>query len=159
MQFGSKFLLFWLHLNRRQSLWRQMLSLICDVAGGLVITPLLVYQHATFVLGILLGRAVQWISPSRDPEEGISWRLAARVFWVPTLVAAVWIPLGSWLAPVFLFYSGSLLVPWLMSIPLAVWSTDARLGGWLRRHGVFALQREEWERAELEPLEQAANKV
>jgi membrane glycosyltransferase len=152
MQLGSKFLLFWLHLDKRLSLWRQGVSLVCDIVGGLLITPLLVYQHATFVLGILLGKAVQWTSPSRNPNDGISWHFAARVFWVPTLLATVWIPLAWLIAPAFLFFSGTILVPWLFSIPLAVWSTDARLGAWLARHGIFACQREDWELEELGPL-------
>jgi len=84
------------------------------------ITPLLVYQHLTFVLGILVGKGVQWTSPSRDPNDGVSWGLSARVFWIPTLIAAVWIALAWELAPAFLFFSATILVPWLFSIPLAV---------------------------------------
>jgi membrane glycosyltransferase len=152
MQLGSKFLLFWMHLDKRLSIGRQGLALFCDIAGGLLITPLLVYQHATFVLGIVLGKAVQWTSPSRNPTDVLSWCFAARVFWIPTLIAAVWLPLAWLLAPSFLFYSGAMLVPWLFSIPLAVWSTDVRLGAWLARHEVFACQREDWEVEELGPL-------
>lgn len=89
IQLGSKFLLFCLHLDRKLALWRQVISLVCDIVAGLLLTPLLVYQHVTFVVGILLGRAVRWTSPSRDPNDGLSWGLAARVFWVPTLIAGV----------------------------------------------------------------------
>jgi membrane glycosyltransferase len=152
MQFGPKFLLFWLHLDRRLPLWRQGVSLVCDIAAGLLIIQLLVYQHARFVLGILLGRAVQWTSPSRNPNDGVSWTLAVRVFWVPTVIAAVWIPLAWALAPAFLFFSGLILVPWLFSVPLAVWSTNRRLGTWMAHHGIFACQREVWELEELGPL-------
>jgi membrane glycosyltransferase len=152
IQLGSKFLLFWLHLDRRLPLWRQGLSLLADIVAGLLLTPLLVYQHVTFVLGILLGKAVQWASPSRDPNDALSWRLAGRVFWVPTLIAAVWIPLAWILAPAFLFFSGTILIPWLFSIPLAVVSTDPKLGDWLARHGVFACRRFEGELEELGPL-------
>jgi membrane glycosyltransferase len=74
------------------------------------------------------------------------------VFWVPTLLAAVWIPLAWLFAPSFLFFSGTILVPWLFSIPLAVWSTDANLGAWLARHGIFACQRENWESEQLGTL-------
>jgi len=120
IQLGSKCLLFWLHLDRRMSIPRQMLSLGCDIAAGLLLTPLLVYQHLTFVLGIFVGRGVQWASPSRDPNDGVGWGLATRVFWIPTLIAALWITLAWVLSPAFLFFSSLILVPWLMSIPLAV---------------------------------------
>jgi membrane glycosyltransferase len=157
IQLGSKFLLFWLHLDKRVALWRQLVSLILDIVGGLLLSPLLVYQHATFVLGILFGNAVQWTSPSRDPSDGINWAVAARVFWVPTLLASMWIPLAWLLAPAFLFFSATILVPWLVSIPLSVWSTDPRLGAWLMRHGIFACARQDWEIEELGPLLQGTS--
>jgi membrane glycosyltransferase len=141
VQFGSKLLLFFMHLDRAAGLARQAVSLLADVVAGLVLTPLLVYQHVTFVLGILVGTAVEWKSPSRNPGDGLDWHLAARVFWVPTLVALVWFPLALQLAPAFLFFSGTILFPWLLSIPLAVVSSDPTFGAWLRRHGVFACPR------------------
>jgi membrane glycosyltransferase len=103
-------------------------SLICDIGAGLLLTPLLVYQHLTFVLGIVVGKGVQWTSPSRDPNDGVGWRLAARVFWIPRLIAAVWIALAWRLAPAFMCFSATILVPWLFSIPLAVISSSPRLG-------------------------------
>jgi membrane glycosyltransferase len=152
IQLGSKCLLFWLHLDRRMSIWRQMVSLGCDIGAGLLLTPLLVYQHLTFVVGLLIGKGVQWTSPSRDPNNGVGWRLATRVFWIPTLISAVWIALAWVLAPAFLFFSSLILVPWLMSIPLAVASSDRRLGAWLAGTGVFACRRGEGELLELDGL-------
>jgi hypothetical protein len=113
---------------------------------------LLVYQHLTFVVGLLIGKGVQWTSPSRDPNNGVGWRLATRVFWIPTLISAVWIALAWVLAPAFLFFSSLILVPWLMSIPLAVASSDRRLGAWLAGTGVFACRRGEGELLELDGL-------
>jgi len=152
IQLGSKILLFFMHLDRSLSLLRQTASLFFDILCGLLFTPLLVYQHMTFVLGIILGRPVQWTSPSRNPNDAVSWRQAARVFWVPTLIAAIWIPLAWHLAPAFLFFSGTILLPWLFSIPLAVVSSDPRLGRWMAKTGVFACQRTPEERAALAPL-------
>ena len=152
IQLGSKCLLFWLHLDPRLTLRRQAISLICDIVAGLLLTPLLVYQHLTFVLGILLGKGVQWTSPSRDPNDGVGWGLAARVFWIPTLIAAVWIALAWELAPAFLFFSATILVPWLFSIPLARVSSNRQLGKWLAGTGVFACRRSRTELCALKPL-------
>lgn len=149
LQLGSKVLLLFMHWSRDLSAIRQVTSFCADVLAGLLITPLLVYQHITFVLSILLGKPVKWTSPSRNPNDGVDWVLAARVFWVPTLVAAVWIPLAWVFAPSFLFFAGTMLVPWLFSIPLAVLSSDARLGAWLARTGVFACRRTPEELEEL----------
>jgi membrane glycosyltransferase len=152
IQVGSKCLLFWLHLDPRLSLRRQAVSLVCDIGAGFLLTPLLVYQHLTFVLGILVGKGVQWTSPSRDPNDGVAWGLAARVFWIPTLIAAVWIVLAWMLAPAFLFFSATILVPWLFSIPLAVISSNRRLGEWLAGTGLFACRRSQAELAGLGTL-------
>jgi membrane glycosyltransferase len=152
IQVGSKCLLFWLHLDPSLSLRRQAVSLVCDIGAGFLLTPLLVYQHLTFVLGILVGKGVQWTSPSRDPNDGVNWALATRVFWIPTLIAAVWIALACMLAPAFLFFSATILGPWLLSIPLAVISSDRRLGIWLAGTGVFACRRSDPELRELEAM-------
>jgi membrane glycosyltransferase len=152
IQLGSKCLLFWLHLDPRLTLRRQAISLICDIVAGLLLTPLLVYQHLTFVLGILVGKGVQWTSPSRDPNDGVGWGLAARVFWIPTLIATVWIALAWEMAPAFLFFSATILVPWLFSIPLARVSSNRQLGKWLAGTGVFACRRSRTELGALKPL-------
>lgn len=152
IQLGSKILLYCMHLDDELPLWHQTASAICDVITSILITPLLSYQHITFVLGILLGKPVQWVSPSRDPNDGLSWRLATRVFWAPTLIALVWIPLFWWLAPGFLIFSGAILIPWLLSIPLAVLNSNPKLGVWLKGHGVFACRRGEGELEQLGTL-------
>lgn len=152
LQLGSKVLLLFMHWSRELSAFRQVISFCADVLAGLLITPLLVYQHMTFVLGILLGKPVKWTSPSRNPNDGVNWALACRVFLVPTLVAAVWIPLAWVFAPTFLFFAGTMLLPWLFSIPLAVLSSDARLGAWFARTGVFACRRTPEELEELGDL-------
>lgn len=151
-QLSTNVLAFWAHLERRSPLWRQVASLALEVIARLLITPLMLYQHVVFVLGILLGRSVDWTSPSRDPEDGIPWSQSARVFWAPTLISAVWIPLAFQFAPPSLLFSGTILFPWLVSIPLAVLTSDMRLGRWLARSAVFACRRNEDEVRELGPL-------
>lgn len=152
MQMGSKILLFFMNLDRSRSLLRQAVSLVCDLGSGLILTPLLVYQHIAAVVGILAGKPIEWTSPSRNPNDELPWSLAARVFWVPTLIAACWIPLACWLAPGFLLFSGTILFPWLFSIPLAVLSSNAKLGRWLVGTGLFACPRSPEETAVLRDL-------
>jgi membrane glycosyltransferase len=152
-QLSTNVLAFWMRLDRRLPLWRQTVALLVfEVIARLLITPLMVYQHAILVLGILLGKTVHWKSPPRDPEEGISWSLSARVFWAPTLISAVWIPLGFEFAPASLFFSGTILFPWLFSIPLAVLTSDMRLGRRLAETAMFACPHTKEEVRELGPL-------
>ncbi len=76
LQLGSKVFLLFLHRSRELSAIRQVISFCANVLAGLLITPLLVYQHMTFVLGILLGKPVKWTSPSRNPNDGVMSALA-----------------------------------------------------------------------------------
>ena len=111
-QLSTNVLAFRMHLDRRLPLWRQTAGLLLlEILARLLITPLMLYQHTLFVLGILFGSSVRWTSPPRDPEDGISWPLAARVFWAPTLISAVWIPLAFQFAPASLLFSGTILFP------------------------------------------------
>ena len=152
-QLSTNVLAFRMHLDRRLPLWRQTAGLLLlEILARLLITPLMLYQHTLFVLGILFGSSVRWTSPPRDPEDGISWPLAARVFWAPTLISAVWIPLAFQFAPASLLFSGTILFPWLFSIPLAVLTSDARLGRWLARTGIFARSHAQEEVRELGAL-------
>lgn len=108
-QLSTNVLAFWVRRDARLPLWRQAPALASEVFARLIVSPLMVYQHAVFVLGLLLGKTVRWTSPSRDPEDGVPWSLGARVFWAPTLAAAVWIPLALRFAPASLFFSGTIL--------------------------------------------------
>lgn len=52
----------------------------------------------------------------------------------------------------FLFFSATILVPWLFSIPLARVSSNRQFGKWLAGTGVFACRRSRTELGALKPL-------
>ncbi len=134
---------------RRDGRWllREGASTLAELMLSLLMGPLLFYLHARFVVEILSGGHVVWKNQSRNPDDRVSWAGAGRVFWLPTLlgllglVAAqhVGFPLALFVLPV--------TVSWLLSIPLAVLTSDASLGSWLLRAGLFrdALTPEELE--------------
>ncbi len=126
---------------------REAASTLAELALNLLMGPLLFYLHTRFVVEILSGGHVVWRNQSRNPGERVSWASAGRVFWLPSLlgllglVAAhrVGFPLALFILPV--------TVSWLLSIPLAVLTSDAALGSWLAEAGFFpdALTAEELE--------------
>jgi membrane glycosyltransferase len=128
-------------------LWREAASTLAELVLNLLMGPLLFYLHTRFVAEILSGGHVAWKNQSRNPGERVSWASAGRVFWLPSLfgllglVAAhrVGFPLALFILPV--------TISWLLSIPLAVLTSDAALGSWLLKAGLFpdALTAEEQE--------------
>jgi membrane glycosyltransferase len=118
-------------------LWREAASTLAELVLSLLMGPLLFYLHTRFVAEILSGGQVAWRNQSRNPGEGVSWASAARVFWLPTLLGLLGVvgayrvgfPLALFILPVTLC--------WLLSIPLAVLTSDATLGEWLVKAGFF----------------------
>lgn len=132
---------------------------VTEVASGLLelvlstlVSASLVYLHTRFILEILCGRISAWKSPSRNPNESLSWGTASRLLWLPTLLGLGWL-VWAWLkTPGFLIYLGPLISGWLLSIPLAVWTSSPRLGAWLERRGLLGSTLTPDEKAELGPL-------
>ncbi len=118
-------------------LWSEMASSASELFLSLLLGPALFYLHARFVLEILTGGHVSWNNQSRDPRQGISWREALRAFWPPTAlgvlgavaVQRVGFPLALFLVPV--------VAGWLLSVPLAVWTSIPSAGERLVRLGLF----------------------
>jgi membrane glycosyltransferase len=60
-QLSTNVLAFWMHIDVRLSLWRRTAALfVFEILARLLITPLMLYQHSIFVLGILSGKTVHW---------------------------------------------------------------------------------------------------
>jgi hypothetical protein len=72
--------------------------------------------------------------------------------WFPTLLGSVWLAVGVWKTPGFLLYLVPVLTGWMVSIPLAVWTSRPAVGDWLARHGLLPDALTAAERGELGPL-------
>jgi len=117
--------------------FREGMSTLAELVWNLLIGPVIFYLHTRFIVEILSGRHVVWKNQSRNPREGVSWATAARVFWLPSVLGL----LGAAAACRVSFPLTLLVLPvpvsWLLSIPLAVLTSDPTLGSWLTRIGLF----------------------
>ncbi len=124
-------------LSRARWFGLEIASTLGELVLNLFLGPMLFYLHARFVLEILSGGQVTWRNQSRDPRQGISWSEALRAFWLPTALGGFGVfaahkirfPLALFLVPV--------LAGWLLSVPLAVWTSNPLLGERLVRRGLF----------------------
>ena len=103
--------------------------------------PVRMIAHSVFVFGALTGMRLEWRSPPRD-ATAVGWGDATRRFAVlGALVAGLlgWVmstdaSVGVWLLPI--------AMPLLLAVPLAVLTSQARLGCALFRGRVLAIPEE-----------------
>ena len=127
-------------------------SFMLDTLGSVLFGPLMLYLHARIILGLLLGQARPWKSPSRRPDDALSWREAAAVFLPATVLGAVWIAILAIQAPSYLAFCGPVMGVWVLAIPMAVGTSRVGLADrWARRGWMRAALSEEEARA-LGPL-------
>jgi membrane glycosyltransferase len=117
-----------------------------DTIGGIILGPLMLYLHGRIILSLLRGQARPWKSPSRNPDDPLSWAQAAAVFWPATIVGVAWLGILTVGAPTYLFCCGPVMVVWALSIPMAVLTSQVGLADWLAKRG--------WMRARFTPDEE-----
>ena len=118
------------------------------VAGSLIETllsmllaPCVMAAHTFMVLSIILGRAVGWGSQNRE-ADGTGWREAVTVHAVPTLLGVAWAVLAWYISPVFAAWMSPILLGLILCIPISVWTSRARHGKALARHGILSTPEE-----------------
>lgn len=112
------------------------LSVLLETVVATLLAPVMMLLHSRFVVSILAGKAVGW-NPQRRAAAGPSLVAAAINHALPTalglgLLGAFWL-----FAPETLWWALPVLAGLILAIPLSLALDSARLGGWLRRRGLF----------------------
>ena len=131
-----------------------VIGAIIEVAVSVLIAPLMMVYHTTFVINTLLGRSVKWNAQQRD-ESAVGWGDAARNHWKQTVGGLVVAVLIAWLAPSLFLWALPVLIGLFVSIPVSVLLSSVRVGGWLRKHRLLMIP-EEYEKPKVLRLHQAA---
>jgi membrane glycosyltransferase len=106
-----------------------------------LLAPIMMAFHSTFVVSTLLGRSVRWEAPQRGEPE-LSLRQAARAHAGHTAVGLAVASLVLWMAPEMIVWLVPVLAGLLLSIPLSMALSDARLGRLLRARGLLLTEEE-----------------
>lgn len=118
-----------------------VIGAIIEVAVSVLIAPLMMVYHTTFVVNTLLGRSVKWNAQQRD-ESAVGWSDAARNHWKQTVGGLVVCGLIAWLAPALFIWALPVLMGLIVSIPVSVLLSSVKVGGWLRDHGLLMIPEE-----------------
>ena len=118
-------------------LFREAISTLAELVLNLLMGPLLFYLHTRFVAEILSGGHVVWKNQSRNPCEGVAWAAAVRVFWLPSLFGLLGLAAAYRVGFPWALFILPVTVSWLLSIPLAVLTSEPVFGSWLVKMGLF----------------------
>ncbi len=114
---------------------------LIEVANSVLIAPIMMVYHTTFVVNTLLGRSVKWNAQSRD-ESSTGWGDALRSQWKNTLGGVVAGVVVWFVAPSLFVWALPVLIGLVLSIPTAVMLSSRRLGLWLREHRLLMIPEE-----------------
>jgi membrane glycosyltransferase len=109
---------------------------LAETAFSALHAPLQMLWHSKFVAATLFAAGVQW-GPQKRTADGIAWSQAVREHWGHTVIGLVW---GSLIwrldRPTFWWFM-PVMAGMVVSIPLSVLTSRARLGEQARRVGLF----------------------
>ncbi|QDT64452.1 glucans biosynthesis glucosyltransferase MdoH [Calycomorphotria hydatis] len=104
-----------------------VLSTILETFLSMLVAPIMMAFHSTFVVMSLLGKKVQWTAQQRG-DNNMSLYEAWKTHRTHSVIGIAIIATLYYLAPATLFWAAPVLVGLALSIPLAVLLSDSRLG-------------------------------
>ncbi|HXF11331.1 MAG TPA: glucans biosynthesis glucosyltransferase MdoH [Desulfuromonadaceae bacterium] len=111
-------------------------GVVCETIFSTLHAPLQMLWHTRFVITNFLGMSTGWPSQQRA-DAGTSWAYAARRHWGHVLIGVIWGSFMWWLDPKLFWWFTPMLAGMVLSIPLSVVTSQARLGIRARQAGLF----------------------
>jgi membrane glycosyltransferase len=117
------------------------LSVFLEIAVSILMAPILMVFHTTFVVGALFGRSVQWNTQQRA-DTSLSLKEAFGVHAAHTIAGLAGALLLIWLAPELLVWMVPVLLPLVLSVPISMLLSSQRAGNWLLKHKLLVIPQE-----------------
>ena len=127
--------------HRRSAAWggpvRLVASAVLETVASTLLAPINMMFHAKFVTYTLLGQGVSWVAQQRAASDDQDWREAIITHSGQTLFGLVWGASAYILAPAFFWWLSPVLLGLVLSAPLSILLSRARLGRRARELGLF----------------------
>lgn len=130
---------------------RVLAGSVAEMLFSLLLGPLMTVSHTIFLGGLLFGRRIAWEAPRRD-HHAVSIVDAVRGLWPATAFGAAVAALLAWKLPGALPWAVPSLAAWMLAVPFACVTADARFARVLARAGLCAIPEEVAPEAELRRL-------
>ncbi len=129
-------------------------SALLEVVTTTLLAPINMVFHTKFVLSILLGQGVAWVTQKREASEDTDWREAIITHSGQTAIGLVWGVSAFILVPSFFWWLSPVLAGLVLSAPLSILLGNAGLGRRARELGIFLTPEETQPAPELLRLQQ-----
>ncbi|MEI6106614.1 MAG: glucans biosynthesis glucosyltransferase MdoH [Opitutae bacterium] len=117
--------------------WRLCLSAVLEVITSTLLAPINMIFHAKFVLYILLGQGVGWVTQKREASEDTDWREAIITHSGQMIIGLVWGVSAFVLVPAFFWWLSPVIAGLVFSAPLSIFLGKAGFGRRARELGLF----------------------
>ena len=130
------------HWRKRERLqafgggFRMLSSALVETLISTLLAPNLALLQTRFVLGILMGRKVEWNAQDRG-EAATTFREAFQRHWLGTLLGVIWTVLLALTVPGLIGWFSPVIAGFILSIPLSAYTSRTQWGEWTKRHGLF----------------------
>jgi membrane glycosyltransferase len=111
---------------------RLIAGALAEAVFSILIAPAITLRGVVFMIGLLFGQTATWNGQERDAYS-LSWETAARGLWWPTAAGLVLFVIVAVFARGALLYSLPIWLGLMLSIPLAVLSSDPAVSNWFVR--------------------------
>jgi membrane glycosyltransferase len=134
---------------------RLVTSALLETVISALLAPINMAFNSKFVLFILLGQGVSWVTQRRGTEgDGTDWREAIITHAGHTTFGVVWGVCSYIISPPFFLWLSPVVVPLVCSIPISILLSKASIGGALRKVGLLLAPEETFPPYELKRLHQ-----
>ena len=146
--FLPKFISVFLAVQRKEEAARfggrlpVVISSLLEIAISTLLAPINMLFHSKFVLFILLGQGVSWVTQNRGGDDGTDWREAILTHGPHLVFGLVWGASSYVLWPAFFWWLSPVLAGIVFSIPLSIALSKPSFGRQLLRWGLFVTPEE-----------------
>ncbi|HET7535481.1 MAG TPA: glucans biosynthesis glucosyltransferase MdoH, partial [Candidatus Didemnitutus sp.] len=116
---------------------RLFASALLEMLASALLAPINMMFHARFVIDILLGQGVSWVTQRREAEDDSDWREAILTHALQMLFGLVWGASAFILVPSFFWWLLPILLGLVFAAPISIFLGKASFGRKARELGLF----------------------
>lgn len=115
---------------------RMATSAFVETLISTLLAPNLALLQAKFVIGILMGRKVEWKTQDRG-ETSTSLQEACQRHWPSTLIGLAWTATLALTVPGLIWWFSPVIAGFVLAIPLSAFTSRTSWGQWTKNRGLF----------------------
>lgn len=133
-----------LHPRRRKNfgnVFSLTIGVLIEAFLSALLAPSIMVSHTLMVLGMVLGRSVNWGNQTRE-TDGTTWFEAIRYHGPAIVLGIAWSALAWYVGKSFFLWMSPILAGLVLAAVVSVWTSRTRYGRVLQRHKILATPEE-----------------